>query len=637
VSKPFSCVFFISSLLLVVGCYWPGLHGGFLFDDYPNLSDLGAQGGVVDLATLKYFVLNGWSGPTGRPLALLSFLLDDNTWPSIAWGFKVTNLKIHLLCGISLCWLGLLVMRAYGWSEQRAIWVGLLTGTVWLLHPFLVSTTLYIVQRMALLSTFFILIGSIGYLKGRLLLGAPGKSRLAYCVMSLSIGSGTALSLLCKENGALLPMLLLITELLVLRRAPVARVGTYWLTLFLAAPACAVLGYLAWSIDLSANPWPTRGFNQIERVLTESRILWDYIFSLLLPRVEGDGLFQDGIVISKNLFDPWTTASSLLGILLVLVGAVYWRKKWPLLALAITYFFAAHLIESTVIGLELYFEHRNYLASLFVFLPFSAFVVWLFCERSKFFAGCLAFVVIATLAWMTWERAKLWSDPDRLELFWAAGSPASPRAQNAIATYLLNQGRAEDALAHIQSASAVLPNSSLLTIRLLLMKVDTNAATQEDFLYAAKKLSRQPFDAQTVSGLRLLVERLAVSRSTFGYHADMLQLLQQLEQDGPYSQMPLFLRLSAYLQAQIYLSSGSPEKALKFYRLAMQRYNEIDASMAMVAEMATARNYDYALIMLQQAEDILEKTPDHRLKRERLFYLSEISRIRSAIEHDQSR
>jgi len=528
-------------------------------------------------------------------------------------------------------------MRAYGWSEQRAVWAGLLTGTVWLLHPLLVSTTLYVVQRMALLSTFFILIGSIGYLKGRLLLGDPGKSRLAYCLMSLSIVSGTALSLLCKENGALLPMLLLITELLVLRRAPVARVSNYWLTLFLVAPACAVLGYLAWSIDLSANPWPTRGFNQIERVLTEGRILWDYIFSLLLPRVEGNGLFQDGIVVSKSLFDPWTTASSLLGILLLLVGVVYWRKKWPLLALAIIYFFAAHLIESTVIGLELYFEHRNYLASLFVFLPFSAFVVWLFCERSKFYAGFLAFIVMATLAWMTWERANLWNDPDRLELFWAAGSPDSPRAQNAIATYLLNQGRAEEALAHIQSASALLPNSSLLTIRLLLMKVDTNAATQEDFLYAAKQLSRQPFDAQTVSGLRLLVERLAVSRATTGYHADMLKLLQQLEQDGPYSQMPLFLRLSAYLQAQIYLSSGSAEKALEFYRLAMQRYNEIDASMAMVAEMATSRNYDYALIMLQQAEYILEKTPDHRLKRDRVFYLSEISRIRNAIEHDQSR
>ena len=63
--------------LLTVAVYWPGLAGGFLFDDYPNLDDMGNYGGVVDWDSFRAFVFSGWSGPTGRPVSLASFLLDD--------------------------------------------------------------------------------------------------------------------------------------------------------------------------------------------------------------------------------------------------------------------------------------------------------------------------------------------------------------------------------------------------------------------------------------------------------------------------------------------------------------------------------------------------------------------------------
>src|SRR5690554_4525195 len=97
--------------LLTVAVYWPGLAGGFLFDDYSNLDDMGNYGGVLDWESFRAFVFSGWSGPSGRPIALASFLLDDNTWPSHAPWFKQTNLLIHLLCGLLLCWATLLLVR----------------------------------------------------------------------------------------------------------------------------------------------------------------------------------------------------------------------------------------------------------------------------------------------------------------------------------------------------------------------------------------------------------------------------------------------------------------------------------------------------------------------------------------------
>src|SRR5580765_379939 len=98
-----AAVFWIA-ILLCLCVYWPGLSGGFLFDDDPNLSPLGSYGGVRDWETFKSFVTTGFAGPLGRPIALASFVLDATTWPAAPYPFKLTNLWIHLLTGVALCW-----------------------------------------------------------------------------------------------------------------------------------------------------------------------------------------------------------------------------------------------------------------------------------------------------------------------------------------------------------------------------------------------------------------------------------------------------------------------------------------------------------------------------------------------------
>src|SRR5687768_2841566 len=92
----------LAALLLfaaVALAYWPGLHGGFLFDDYANLDALGRYGGVRDLHSFLYFLTSGEADPTGRPLAQLSFLLDARDWPADPWPFKRSNVLLHLLNG----------------------------------------------------------------------------------------------------------------------------------------------------------------------------------------------------------------------------------------------------------------------------------------------------------------------------------------------------------------------------------------------------------------------------------------------------------------------------------------------------------------------------------------------------------
>ena len=85
----------ILTLTIGIITYWAGIKGDFLFDDYPNLEPLGTYGTIDSWDKAKNFINSGFAGPTGRPISVASFLINDNTWPSLAYSFKYTNIMIH--------------------------------------------------------------------------------------------------------------------------------------------------------------------------------------------------------------------------------------------------------------------------------------------------------------------------------------------------------------------------------------------------------------------------------------------------------------------------------------------------------------------------------------------------------------
>lgn len=620
------CLVLIVALSYVV--YLPGLSGGFLFDDFPNLQPMGDYGGVVGWETFKGFVLSGFSGPTGRPVSLASFLLNDNDWPSDAAYFKRTNLLIHVLCGLLLCWATLLLMRNLkNVSEKQAQYIAILACALWLLHPYMVSATLYVVQRMAQLATLFCLAGIALYLYARLQLVI--RPRRAYVLMTLAIGAGTLLATFSKENGALLPLLVLVIEFCLPREG---RPAWQWRALFLWLPSLAMAALLARYIDFSDNPWPNRNFNQIERLLTEARIVCEYLLHLFVPRIEGNGLYQDGYVISKGLFEPASTFFAISFLVALLAVAFAFRKKAPLISLSVLFFFVSHLMESTIVGLELYFEHRNHLASLFLFLPLAYYCV-IYSARFKLLP-VLAVVVLGILASITWLRASLWSDNDKLEMYWVQSAVHSPRAINAMAAHYMNSGDYEKANDYLLAASRRLPHSSLLTARLLLQKVWVGQASEQDFIQAGERLKLQEFDAQTVKGIRTLVERVTdgdAAGNSLDYARYSLNLLDTMESSPAYGQFPLFIRLVAYLRAQLYLHIGDAAQAYGYYSQAISRYQETDAALAMVAEMGGAGYPEEALALLEQATQVLAQQESRKLKRSRISYEQDITYLKGAL------
>jgi hypothetical protein len=405
--------------------YATGLHGDFIFDDWANLPALGAQGPIDHWPAFLRYITSGTADPTGRPLALLSFLLDARDWPASPFALKRTSLVIHLINGLllgGLLWrLGGLLMLAHR-ARAMGAWLG---STLWMLHPLFASTVLYVVQREAILPATFALLGMHAWLAGREKF-SRGTSGRTWIVVGISLF--TVLAFLSKANGALVPLLVVLIEACVPPVAHHPRTYLRWLFATCVPWIFAVALGLFWfayrGID-NASP-SYRGWTVGQRLLTEPTILWTYVGQLgLVVRIAGS-VFHDQYPAASSLFDPtWT-----LPAILACGGAIAWawcyRRKQPALCLAVLFYFGGHLIESTSIPLELYFEHRNYLPAMLLFWPIGvALGGW-----SRAFIGAVISVTLAVvLGTITLGFAKLWDDPTTQALTWAAEAPESARAQ----------------------------------------------------------------------------------------------------------------------------------------------------------------------------------------------------------------
>ena len=627
----------LGALLLCFFVYQAGFSGDFLFDDFPNLKYLGEYGEVNSWFTFKSYILSGWSGPTGRPISLLSFLIDDNTWPSVAAPFKYTSLCFHLITGLLLAWATYLLLCAVRFLEARAAWVAVVAASLWMLHPYWVSTTLYVVQRMTILSGLFMLAGIVGYLKGRLWLMHPTRHHplAAYALMTFSVGLGTLLAVLSKENGALLPLLLLVIEIFLHRMRTEAPPHKEWQALILGLPALAVLIYLAQRINFSPNIWPNRPFNQVERLYSETRIMWDYVGQLWMPRIEGAGLFQDGFEISQNFSQPSTTAWAVLAWIVVIFSLPLLYRRLPFVWLAIVFFLCGHLIESTVIGLELHFEHRNYAPAFFMFLPLAVGIDWLGKRYRPRIATTVTLALIAMLAGMTWQRSLLWADADRLQTYWAMKDPQSARGRNYLISRLVDEKQYDQALTWADKAVQELPHSSLITMSWLRIHVNTGQATEEHFEKAAAQLVQQAFDAQTVSGLRTLVDDAVAAPELTRYHRPLLHLLDTLSQKGPYRKFPIFMRVVAYNKARLYLLMDDVPQAQTYYQEAIERYGRASSAMQMFAEVANAGHLEEAQQLLDYIQQGVENGKLHTDPVGQTYYLQEVQRMRQILASDR--
>jgi tetratricopeptide (TPR) repeat protein len=601
-------------LLTCIWSYWPGLGGPFVFDDFGSLSALGDRGGVRDWDSFRVFVFGGHAGPTGRPLALLSFLIDAQNWPADPWPFKRTNLVIHLLNGVLLGVLTQRILNVLNFDKQAARWLALISASCWLLHPFLVSTTLYAVQRMAQLSTLFSFAGLIVYLHYRATIAAVTLK--AYVGMSLAIGVFTLLAMICKENGILLPLMVGVVEITIVasQRDRIAALHRAWSVIFLLAPAVIIALYLGRLVlrESFFDVIAPRDFSIYERALTQPRVLIDYLRHWFLPGLYTSGVFQDHFLKSTGLLAPVTTLLSVLWHAAIISLALVKRYKWPLFAIAVLFFYVGHLLESTVVNLEMYFEHRNYLAAAFLSLPVAA----LLQRRvNGAWFGVATLATLLVLASFTRYSATIWKAYPDMVAVAARIAPTSVRAQTQYATNLFNEKRYDESLQVIDRAIENNPARSSLLITASTIRCRIGVLSRKEFRETVNVLSVEAYDARSIRLYTALVNSIVdrhcpdvdieLLRTLF---TDMLQVPQNAKSTSlRYSQVNYFLGL-------VEVHAGQPDRAMEAFEASLRARSGASHAMMMAALMATNDYYREALLLSGLALAKLEKTPSSELR-----------------------
>lgn len=619
--------------------YRPGLNGGFLFDDYANLPPLGAQGPIDNWPAFWRYITSGTADPTGRPLALLSFLIDAHDWPADPLPFKRTNIILHLLNGLLL--FGLLKSLATITTRScpsavhsRATMAAVLAAGFWLLHPLFVSTTLYIVQREAMLPALFILLGLLLWLRGRTMFH-QGRNLVGVLWTTAGLGGCTVLAVLGKANGVLLPALALTIELVYLRPMSPVRTANgpspclpYQRAMLILAgiPTTLVAAYLlyrGWH-GLIHGISTTRPWTLAERLLTQPRILMDYLELLWLPRPFTPGLFNDHIRVSTGLWSPIGTLLSLVAtIALVGIGVVL-RKRQPVVATAIIFFFVGQSIESSTVPLELYFEHRNYLPALLMFWPLA---LWL-CDvpqnplliaaprpsngmtpgTRRTLKATLAIVLLAGLTGMTHARATLWGNTHDQALVWAKLNPASPRAQANAAQAEMKAGHPVQAAARLNHALVNAPDEVQLAFNLLGAECQMGHI-RESTLHAAQHALRTTRDPGSL--LEHWFER-ALEQSLHPPCPEMNlttidDLLAASRSNGRLMSQAGRRQDIYHLQGNMALLQGDPDLALVDFDLALDQQVRATVALEQAARLGAAGFPDQALAHLNHYQLVREQ------------------------------
>lgn len=492
---------------ILLAAWWalsPGLGGTFTFDDSWNLRGLEQIGNRPDWATALHYILSGFSSSLGRPLALATFAAQFHGWPGHPADFIQVNILIHLLNGALLCWCAVLLQRLAGRTGAGAGMVALALCAAWLWAPLQASGVLYVVQRMALLSATFMFAGLALYLAGRARL--PAQPRSALALMTAGLGVGVGLGILAKENAILLPLGILVIEATLLRQVPTGALWRRWSWPFLWAPTLVVAAYLAWQLPGLFNEVPGRNFTRGERLLTEARVLFMYLHKLVLPSLYSIRLLYDDLEVSRSLLSPWTTLPSVLGWLALTAAAIRLRARAPVFSFAVLWYLAHHLLESTIIPLELAFEHRNYVASAG---PLAAGVwglraLWTSAHARRVrpvvllgAAGYLAFQLTALS-----QSASLWGRPLELAHHWGTQQPESRRATMMLADTLFSRGKVAAAAATLEQAMERWPGDPSLPLALMEMGCYFRESAVPPMDRLEDSLAR--FDAQDLGTVNML-------------------------------------------------------------------------------------------------------------------------------------
>ena len=420
-----------------------GLHGGFVFDDEPNLVENAAYRGLGP-SHLRWMFTTLYMGHY-QPLTWLTLALDARIWGTeTPFGFLLTNLLLHCASAAAVFFVALrLIGRAKGASHEaptRAL-LAAAAGAALLfsLHPLRVESVSWATERRDVLSGLLLLLSLLAWLRAverSEATGAPPR-RLASVVLF-------ALALLSKEIGVTLPVVLLLLDVHPLRRrAAGVRWRTLvvekwpWLALSVVDGCAALLAQVhVASFDSLADLGP------LGRLATSAYGLGFYVAKLAWP-VHLSAIYELALPVDVTRLRYVATTAGVLAA----GGLLVWRARRdaaPLVAAAAYAVLLAPLLGLIQCGPHEAADRYSYLPSIpLVLLAGGALhrVLATPSLRVRAAAATAGVGVLTLLAVATARQTRVWRSSLTLWGNAAANEPASSFAHYNFGCALAKAGR----------------------------------------------------------------------------------------------------------------------------------------------------------------------------------------------------
>jgi len=139
--------------------------------------------------------------------------------------------------------------------------------------------------------------------------------------------------------------------------------------------------------------------------------------------------------------------------------AFYTSKSNKILSFAILWYFGNLIIESSIIPLDIVFEHRTYLPSIMLFAVLVIYL-WKYIPSEKV-AAVICCIFIAISAFWTYQRNNTLKDPITIHTDSINKSPNKDRPHSNLGTAYRQDGQLEKALKYFKIALKINPTGEL--------------------------------------------------------------------------------------------------------------------------------------------------------------------------------
>ncbi|PLX98546.1 MAG: hypothetical protein C0624_14395 [Desulfuromonas sp.] len=440
--------------LAILACYLHTLTAPWYYDDFNNIYE------NIDIRSLSHSIKNLFKN---RGLAYLTFSLNYFISGLDTTSYHLTNILIHIGASVSVYLLLKII-----WDKSN--WIPVVGTLFFAIHPIQTQAVTYIVQRMTSLYALLFLLSLICFVYAKKTYKSAGKladkKHILFYGTSLILGFSSGLS---KENAALLPFCILAFDFFILEKGKKYKWSNfiYILPFFSTTIFLVLQQFLAGESTLhkteikyyyhetnSGSYRLTFGDSSVWRfhyLFTQFIIVWKYVRLYFWPI---DQILDYGHPLVKNLYN-FRSIVGLSGICLSIATTFILRKKSPIIALGITWYFLTISLESSIFPLDVMYEHRLYLPSLGLIIVFLGFTnQYLPKIRPQLFLPLLVILAILTV-----QRNQMWNDP---VLFWSKNAKLTPhnhRPHNHLYLYLMGEGNYAEALNEAKIATNLLPSA----------------------------------------------------------------------------------------------------------------------------------------------------------------------------------